>query len=116
LGDHVRLEEDSLEEYIVLLERLDDLGKNSLGDLSTNLDGVVAVSKDLRLDNGSKTVLLADHSVSSKGVSGLKYRELRGATTSNLEHGAPLGESGSSFVVLLASLTKTVKTSGETKS
>jgi hypothetical protein len=45
-------------------------------------------------------------------VSGLNDRELRGATTSNLKHGAPLGESGSSFVVLFASITKTVKTSG----
>jgi hypothetical protein len=46
--------------------------KYSLGDLSTDLNGVVAVSENLRLNDGSKTVLLADSSVSSEGVSSLR--------------------------------------------
>jgi hypothetical protein len=53
----------------VLEERLHALGKNSLSDLCADLNGVVAVGENLRLNNGSKTVLLADDSVSSKGMS-----------------------------------------------
>ena len=47
----------------MLVEGLDHLGKNSLSDLGANLDGVVAVSENLRFNNGSKTILLADDSI-----------------------------------------------------
>ena len=85
--------------------------KHSFGDLSTDLNGVVAVSENLRLNDGSKTILLADSSVSSEGVGSLRDRKLGWAAISNLENGSPLGESCASLVILLASFSETVKAS-----
>jgi hypothetical protein len=39
---------------------------------------------------------------------------VRGATISDLKHGAPLGKSGTGFVVLLASVAETIETSSST--
>ncbi len=93
----------------MLVKGLDDLGENSLGDLGANLDGVVAVSENLRFNNGSKTILLADGSIAGKGVSSLKDGQLRWAAVSDLEHSSPLSESGTCSVVLFASVCETIK-------
>lgn len=73
---------------------------------------MVSVGEDLRLNNGGKPVLLADSGISSERVSSLSNGELRWASISNLEDGSPLGESCTSLIVLLASLSETVQTSG----
>jgi len=84
----------------------------SLSYFSTYLNCVVSVSEDLRLNNGGKSVLLADSGISSESVSSFSNGELRWAAISNLEDGSPLGESRTSLIVLLASLSETVETSG----
>lgn len=73
LSDHVRLEEATLEEHVVLIERLHASGENALSDLSADLNGVVAVSEDLGLNNGSEAVLLTDSSIASQGVGSLDH-------------------------------------------
>ena len=98
----------------MLKERLHALGKNSLSYLSADLNGVISVSKNLRLNDGSKTVLLADSSISSEGVSGLNDGKVRWATIADLKHSAPLGKSGAGLVVLLASVAEAIKTCGGT--
>lgn len=71
---------------------------------------MITVLEDFWLDNWSKSVLLADGSISSKRVSGLLNSSLSWASISNLEDSSPLGESASKFVVFSASSTKSVKT------
>ena len=56
----------------MLMQRLNDLGEDTLGDLSANLDRVISISEDLGLNDGSETVFLADGCVPGKGVCSLE--------------------------------------------
>jgi hypothetical protein len=60
-----------------------DSREDSLGNLGAFLDGVLSVDEDLRLDNGDKSVGLADGSVPGEGVGGLRDRQLRGEVLGN---------------------------------
>jgi len=77
---------------VVVEHCLHHSGEDLLGDTGTLVDVVVAVGEDLGLDDGHKTVILADGSVAGEGVGGLANGELRGASISNLEDGSPLGK------------------------
>ena len=96
----------------MLLERLHDSSENSLRDFGIHFDGVVSVGEDLWLNNGHESVVLADSSVSSKSVCGLNDCSLSWSAISDLNNSSPLYESASLLVVLLASLSKAIKTSG----
>ena len=96
----------------MLLERLHDSSENSLRDFGIHFDGVVSVGEDLWLNNGHESVVLADSSISSKSVCGLNDCSLRWSAISDLNNSSPLYESASLLVVLLASLTEAIKTSG----
>jgi hypothetical protein len=97
---------------------VEELGHNSredsLGNFGADIDAVISILKNLWLDDWYETVLLADRSVSGKGVGGLLDSNLGWKTVCwvNLENGSPLGESASHSVVFGASLTESIKTLG----
>ena len=94
------------------MEGLNASRDNNLSHMSIDFNGVVAVSEDLGLNNGSKTVLLADSSVSGKGEGSLLDGEVGWSAVTNLDNSSPLGESASFLVVLLASVSKSVESGG----
>ena len=85
---------------------------NFFRNLGALLDGVVSVLKNLWLDNWSKSVLLADRSVSGKSVGGLSNSGISRASSCwiDLENGSPLGESASKSIVFSASFAESIKT------
>ena len=109
-GDHVWLEEHTLEENVVVVKSLDDGSVNFHEDLNSGIDVVVAIGKDFRLNDWDKTVVLADSSVSCQSPCVFLDGEVSWSTTADLKNGSPLGESDSLFVVCLSSLSKVIKT------
>jgi hypothetical protein len=71
-----------------------------------------SINKDLRLNNGHQTVLLADDGIASKTLGVLVNGKLRWLVGADLEDGTPFGKAGSSLVVLGAALAKVVMTLG----
>lgn len=61
----------------------------ALGCTSTLLDGVLAIRKNLRFNDGNETVLLADGSITSEAMSILKEGTFSGLTSANLENSTP---------------------------
>ena len=55
--DHVRLEQDTLEIYVVVGERLEDERQDLLGDAAGGLDVVVSVRQHLGLNDRHQAVL-----------------------------------------------------------
>jgi len=98
----------------VLSEKLlHDSTEYFLGNNSALLDSMITILEDLWLDNWHESVLLADGSVSSKGVSGLLNSGIRWADVLiNLKDGSPFSESASQFVIFSASGTKSIKSLG----
>jgi len=97
---------------------VEELSHNSredfLGNSGTDIDAVISILKNLWLDDWYKTILLADRSISSKGMSSLFDCHLGWKTIVwvNLENSSPLGESASHRVVFGASLTESIKPLG----
>lgn len=89
-----------------------DSSENFLGNESALLDTVITILKNLWLDNWSKSVLLADRSVSGKSVGGLSNSGISRASSCwvDLENGSPLGESASKSIVFSASFAESIKT------
>jgi len=113
-GDHVGLEQSSLQQDLVVMQSLDDDRQDSLGGLNAVLERVLSVHQDLGLNDGNESVLLADGSISSQTVGILQHGKRSGAALLgiNLEHGSPLGKSSSGFVELLASSSEIVQSQG----
>jgi hypothetical protein len=97
---------------------VEELGHNCredfLGYSGTDIDAMISILENLWLDDWYKTILLADRSVSSKGMCGLFDCHLGWKTIGwvNLEHSSPFSESASHRVVFGASLTESIKTLG----
>lgn len=91
-SDHVGLEEGALDDQVLVKHRLHDSAEDELRDASTLVDRVITVGKDLGLDDGHKTVLLADGAIAGKSVSGLTDGSHGWAAISNLENSSPLSE------------------------
>jgi hypothetical protein len=53
-------------------------------------------------------ILLADNGIASQTLRILLDSKLRGFSGTNLQHSSPLGKPGTSLIVLLAPLSKTV--------
>jgi hypothetical protein len=111
-GDHVGLEEGTLEEDMVLVEGLVARSEDHLRDVGAAVDVVRAINKDLGLDDRHQPVLLADDGVASEALRIQINGELRRLVGADLEDGAPLGEAGTSLVVLGASLAKVIMALG----
>lgn len=112
-GDHVGLQQASLEEDVLLLESSENGRENLLGDFLAGFNGVVSVVEDFWLNDWDKSVLLADGGVSGQSPGVLLDSEISWSTiSSNLENGSPLGESASEIVVLLAHGGEGVKSLG----
>lgn len=94
-GDHVWLQKETLNEEFLGEELLHDSGENSFGDFSADLDGVVTILENLWLDDWDESVLLANRSVSGKGMGSLLDGGLGWASVSDFEDSSPLGESAS---------------------
>lgn len=111
-GNHIGLEKKTLNDELLVNESFHDSGEDSLRSFSADLNVVVTVSKDLGFNDGNKTIVLADATVSGKTVSDVLDGNLRWSAVTNLANSSPLGESAAFFVVLLASLGKSIKTLG----
>ena len=111
-GDHVRLEESTLEDDVLVVESLVASSDNLLGDDAADLDIVVTIHEDLGLDDGDETVHLGDGGVLGE-VEGVLGDGSRGRSrVGDAEDSAPLGETGASSVVLLAALIEVGDTLG----
>jgi hypothetical protein len=110
-SNHVWLEKESFNKKSLAQKFAHDSSENSLGNLSTCLDGMVTVNQDLWLNDWDKTVLLADRSVSGKsvGVGSDSSLGWEARCWVDLEDSSPLGKSYSHSVVLGTSLAKSIK-------
>lgn len=97
----------------IVMEGTDDVGVDALGNAGSGLDVVSTVNHDLRLNNGSQAVGLADGSVAGEAPSLLFDEEGGGLAVLdvNAVGSAPLGKAGTGRVVLLATLSETIETS-----
>ena len=108
--DHVRLEHGSLEVDVVEGEGAELRDEHPLGDLGADLDGVIAVGDDLRLDNRAELVALADGGVLREVLNAHLDGEVRRDVLLgvDLKDVAPLGEARALGVGLLAPLLQVV--------
>jgi hypothetical protein len=97
---------------MVLVESLVAGSKDHLRDISTALNVMRAIDKDLRLHNRHETILLADDGITSKTLSIEVNGKLRRLIGADLEDSTPLGEAGTSLVVLGAALAKVIMALG----
>jgi hypothetical protein len=111
-GDHVGLQKGTLKEDVVLVESLVAGSKHQLSDISTALNVMRSINKDLRLNNGHQTVLLADDGVASQTLGIQVNGQLGWLIRANLENSTPLGKAGTSLVVLGAALSKVIMALG----
>lgn len=84
--------------------------ENLLGDLSTLLDVMLTITKDFRLNDWHKTIVLANLTISGKRMSSLSDGNFRRAIITNFDDGSPLGESGTHLIVGSSSLGKAIET------
>lgn len=111
-GDHVGLEQTSLEDDVVVDQSLEQSGVGSGGGGLTSVEVVVSVNEHLGLNDGHDTGNLTDGSISGQG-SGLKVdRQLTGEALSNLEDASVLGESAALVVEGSGSDSEFIKTLG----
>ena len=103
-SDHVGLQQSTLQQQVVVLDGLVGGSQNLLGDLDAGLEGVGTIRQDLRLDDGDQTVVLADSTIAGQTGGVLLDGDVRGETVllADLQNSPPLGETSTSFVVLLA--------------
>ena len=108
--DHVRLEHGSLEVDVVEGEGAELRDEHPLGDLGADLDGVIAVGDDLRLDNRAELVALADGGVLREVLNAHLDGEVRRDVLLgvDLKDVTPLGEARALGVGLLAPLLQVV--------
>lgn len=111
-GDHVGLEKGALEVDVVVGQGLVDRSEDLLGDLLAPLEVVVAVGKDLGLDDRHYSGALADGRVAGQDVGVLEDGQLGGAVLLDLEDATPLGEVATILLVLDATGLEIVKTLG----
>merc|ERR1711931_59287 len=110
-GDHVGLEQGSLQVDVVVRQGLVHSGKDLLSHVLAALQVVVAVGEDLRLNNGDNAVHLADAGIAGQDVGVLKDGQFGGGG-GDLQHTAPLGEIGTVLLVLGHTLIQAIKTLG----
>ena len=94
---------------MVVAESLVDGCKSPLRGLDAGLEVVVPVGEDFRLHNGAETVHLADAGIPCQDVGILLHCQLRGPPVADFQDATPLGKARTSFVVLLAVLSKSVE-------
>lgn len=112
-GDHVWLQEDTLEEDVVVTKGLEDSSIDLLGSLEADVDGVITVTEDFWFNDWDQTIGLADSSVSGKTPGVFLDGNITWASVSrDLEDSSPLGESATDVVEFLSSLGQVIKTEG----
>ena len=111
-SDHVRLQEATLQEHLVIVQSLEDGCEDSLGDGLADFDAVVAVHQDFRLDDRDDAVSLADRSVSGESFSGVQDGQIGWLAVSDSEHVSPLGKSASDRIEVRAPLVEVVESLG----
>lgn len=103
LGNHVGFEEAAFPEDVVFLESFDDDGEYSFGDSLAGFDGVVSVAEDFGLDDGHKTVSLANGPVSGKTPSVFLNRLVSGTSVGrNSQNSSPFCKSAADRVELFS--------------
>ncbi|KAF7024954.1 hypothetical protein CFC21_037212 [Triticum aestivum] len=75
-GDHVGLQEGALKEDMLVVEGLVAGSKDDLSHVSTAVNVMRSINKDLRLNNGHQPILLADDGIASQTLSVLVDGEL----------------------------------------
>jgi len=112
---HVGLQEGTFQQDVVPVEAPVYVGEHTLSLVSSTVDIVITVHEDLGLNDGHKAVLLADSGIAGERLGVLLERDLGGAASGgvDLEHGSPLGEAGTSLVVLSAPLTEAIEALGD---
>ena len=109
-SDHVRFEKGTFNNEILVKHGLHHCAEDKLGDACALFDRVGSVSEDLRLDDGHKTVVLADGTIAGEGVSSLTDAKHAWAATADLEDGSPLGEAATFSIEGGGAAIQTVKT------
>lgn len=99
-GDHVRFQQRSLQENVMVGQRLVDERENRLGDLLGAVQVVIAVGEDLGLDDRDDAVHLADRGVTGEDVGVFEDRLVRWGVLFDFKHAAPLGEVAAVLFVL----------------
>ncbi|GMR42623.1 hypothetical protein PMAYCL1PPCAC_12818, partial [Pristionchus mayeri] len=111
-GAHVRLEESSLEEDVVLVEGTVRVRENSLRDLLASCQIVFSIGESLWFHDGHESVLLADRCIASKHLGDLDECRVGGSGARDAVHAAPLGKLSSVLLVLGASRIEIIESLG----
>lgn len=111
-GDHVGLEEASLNDEVMGEHLSHHAGEDALRDAGTGVDRVVSINHDLGLNDRYETVVLADSTIAGESVGSLVDAQLGGSTVSNidLEDTSPLGKAASRLIEGLAASSESIKT------
>ena len=101
-SDHVRFQETSFPEDVVIRESLNDNSEDSFSDLLADFNGMLTIDEDFRLNNGDKSVSLADSSISSQTPSILLDGLFRRASISrDLQDSSPFSKTATNSVEFL---------------
>jgi hypothetical protein len=73
---------------------------------------MISVLKNFRLDDGDKSVFLANRSITSERMSSFLDSYIRRTTFINFNDCSPFSKTASHGIIFCASLSKSIKTSG----
>ena len=109
LGNHGRLQEHAVELDVVVGQVLEGFRPHHGRNFKVAVDVVVAIQKNLRLNDRHQTSVLADGGVAGEAVGAVSHGNL-GRTGRDGHDGAPLAEAGALLVVLGGALSEAVET------
>lgn len=109
-GDHVGLQQGSLQVDVVVVQRLVDGGQDGLGDLLGAVQVMVTIGQHLGLNDGHDALRLADGGVTGQHVGVLQDRLVAGGVLADLQHATPLGKVAAVLLVLGATRSQVIET------
>lgn len=106
---HVWLEQETFDQEVLIEKLTHDRSKDFLGDCSANVDTMLSILKNLWLDDGHQTILLADGAIPGELLGILLNRCLGWEAFADLEDCSPFGKPAAELVVLCTSLAQAIK-------
>jgi len=91
---------------------LHDSCENFFGNSCADINIMISVLKNFRLDDGDKSVFLANRSITSERMSSFLDSYIRRTTFINFNDCSPFSKTASHGIIFCASLSKSIKTSG----
>lgn len=114
-SDHVRFQQRTLQEHVMIIQSLVDESEDSFGDLLGTFQIVRTIGQYLRFYDWHDAVRLTDGGVAGQNVCVLDDGLVGRCVDVNLEDRAPFGKMATVFFVLSTALSEIVQTWGKQK-